>query len=220
MNNRISFDTVQLNLNTPSIQHLCKADKRIAKVISLVGELEYTPHSDGYSFLIHEIIEQMLSIKAGKKIYQRLVALSDDKITPSKIAELSDEQIKSCGISTSKVNYIKILTQAVVSKDLVLSDLTYLSDLEVIKKLTKYKGIGNWTAKMYLIFVLNRQDILPYEDGAFLQAYKWLYKTEDVSPKAIQKKCQKWKPHSSIAARYMYRALDLGLTKEEFHLFK
>ena len=106
------------------------------------------------------------------------------------------------------------------SKDLVLSDLTKLSDLEVIKKLTKYRGIGNWTAKMYLIFVLNRQDILPYEDGAFIQAYKWLYKTDDISPKAVEKKCRKWKHYSSIAARYMYRALDLGFTKDEFHFYK
>lgn len=107
-----------------------------------------------------------------------------------------------------------------MSQDLILSDLAQLSDIEVIKKLTKYRGIGNWTAKMYLIFVLDRQDILPYEDGAFLQAYKWLYKTDDISPKSVEKKCRKWKPYSSVAARYMYRALYLGLTKEEFHLFK
>lgn len=220
MNTQIPSGTVQLNLNTPSIQHICKVDKRIAKVISMVGDLEYVPHSDGYAFLIHEIIEQMLSIKAGKKIYQRLSALCDDIITPTKIVGLSDEQIKSCGTSKSKAEYIKVITQAIVSKDLILPDLTQLSDLEVIKELTKYKGIGNWTAKMYLIFVLDRKDVLPYEDVAFLQVYKWLYKTEDISPKAIQKKCQKWKPYSSIAARYMYRALDLGFTKNEFRLFK
>ena len=186
----------------------------------MIGEIEYLPHKDGYSFLIHEIIEQMLSIKAGKKIFDRLSALCNDRITPEIIAKLSDKQLKSCGTSTAKGEYIKIITQAIVSQDLILSDLAQLSDIEVIKKLTKYRGIGNWTAKMYLIFVLDRQDILPYEDGAFLQAYKWLYKTEDVSRKTIEKKCRKWKPYSSIAARYMYRALDLGLTKEEFHLFK
>jgi DNA-3-methyladenine glycosylase II len=61
---------------------------------------------------------------------------------------------------------------------------------------------------------------LPFEDGAFLQAYKWLYKTDEVSKEAIQKKCKKWKPYSSIASRYMYKALDSGLTKKEFHLYK
>lgn len=204
MNEHISSKMICLNQDMLSIQHLCRVDKRIAKVISMIGGIEYSPHSDGYAFLIHEIIEQMLSIKAGKKIYDRLLSLCDDGITPNNITELSDEQLKACGTSSAKVEYIKIVTQAIVSKELILSDLTQLSDLEVIKELTKYRGIGNWTAKMYLIFVLNRQDILPYEDGAFLQAYKWLYKTDDISPKAVEKKCRKWKPYSSIAARYMY----------------
>ncbi|MCC8014242.1 MAG: hypothetical protein LIO87_03520 [Eubacterium sp.] len=84
----------------------------------------------------------------------------------------------------------------------------------------KILGIGKWTAKMYLIFVLDCPDVLPVEDAAFLQAYKWLYKTEDCSEKSVYKKCKKWKPYSSIAARYLYRALDMGYTKKEFHLFK
>lgn len=89
---------------------------------------------------------------------------------------------------------------------------------EVINELAKLRGIGIWTAKMYLIFVLDRQDILPYEDIAFLQGYKWAYKTNDTSPEAVKKKCKKWRPYSSIAARFYYRALDMGYTKGEFHL--
>ncbi len=73
---------------------------------------------------------------------------------------------------------------------------------------------------MYLIFVLNRQDVLPWEDGAFLQSYRWMYKTEDSSRKAVEQKCRKWKPYLAIAARFLYRALDEGFTKSEFHLFK
>lgn len=73
---------------------------------------------------------------------------------------------------------------------------------------------------MYLIFVLNRMDILPTNDAAFLKAYKWLYKTDDLSDASIRKRCKKWKPYSSIASRYLYRALDGGFTKEEFHLYK
>ena len=95
-----------------------------------------------------------------------------------------------------------------------------MTDDEVMRKLTSIRGIGNWSAKMYLIFALDRKDILPYEDTAFLQAYSWLYKTNDYSPEAVKKRCKKWKPYSSIAARYMYRALDMGLTKREFHLYK
>lgn len=95
-----------------------------------------------------------------------------------------------------------------------------MSDQEIIRELTSIKGIGIWTAKMYLIFVLDRPNVLPYEDGAFLQAYRWAYKTDNLSPDAIKKKCKKWSPYSSIAARYLYRALDTGLTKDEFHLHK
>ena len=73
---------------------------------------------------------------------------------------------------------------------------------------------------MYLIFVLDRQDILPYEDAAFIQSYEWMYKTKDKSMESITRKCKKWKPYSSIAARYLYRALDMGLTKKVFHLHK
>lgn len=217
---KIQSKTITLSYDTASINHLCKVDKRLAKLISQVGTLSYTPYSDGYSFLVHEIIEQMLSIKAGAKIYERLKNLCNGNITPDSIMRLSADQIKNCGTSNTKVQYIQGLTSAVVSGELQLVNLTYMTDKEVINELTKLRGIGNWTAKMYLIFVLNRQNVLPFEDGAFIQVYKWLYKTNDISVSSIEKKCKKWKPYSSIAARYMYRALDLGYTKEEFHLYK
>lgn len=90
----------------------------------------------------------------------------------------------------------------------------------MIYELTRIRGIGTWTAKMYLLFVLQRSDVLPVEDVAFLQGYKRLYRTDDVSKESIIKKCKKWKPYSSIAARYLYRAVDTGLIKSQFHLYK
>lgn len=90
----------------------------------------------------------------------------------------------------------------------------------MIKELTRLRGTVTWSSKMYLIFTLNRMDILPFEDAAFLQTYAGLYKTDNLQPAAIIKKCKKWKPYSSIAARYFYYALDTGLINEEFHLFK
>lgn len=209
-----------LDLNSPPVQYLCKKDKRLAKAISMVGTITYTPHTDGYAFLVHEIIEQMLSIKAGQKIYNRLESLCGGQIIPTVIATLSDLEIRGTGTSNSKVTYIKNMTDAVITGKINLNALQTMSDEEVWEKLTSLRGIGDWTAKMYLIFVLNRPDVLPFEDGAFLQSYKWLYKTDDCSPASIKKRCTKWKPYSSIAARYLYRILDLGYTKEEFHLFK
>lgn len=95
-----------------------------------------------------------------------------------------------------------------------------MSDTDVFNSLTSFKEVGEWTANMYLIFVLNRMDILPTNDAALLQSYGWLYKTTDRSEITIRNKWKKWKPYSSIAFRYLYRALDTGLTKEEFHLHK
>lgn len=208
-------EIIILDNNLPEIQYLCKKDKRLAKVISMVGPITYETHSeDPYEFLIHEVIEQMLSSKAGNKIFSKLVDLCDGKITLSKVNKLSDNQIKSIGTANSKVSFIKSITNAVLNGELDFKSLKEMNDSDVFKYLTSFKGIGKWTANMYLIFVLNRMDILPTNDAAFLQSYEWLYKTTDRSDISIRKKWRKWKPYSSIASRYLYRALDLGLTKE------
>ena len=211
---------ITLDENTPSIQYLCKKDKRFQKVFSMIGSISYELHEDGYSFLIHEIIEQMLSAKAANVIYGRLEQLCGGSVCPDVINTLSDEQIAGVGTSRAKVKAIRSLTQEVENGSIVFSEFEDMPDTEVLHALTRVYGIGTWTAKMYLLFVLDRQDILPFEDVAFLQGYGWAYKTDDYSPAAVRKKCRKWKPYSSIAARYLYQALDRGLTKEEFHLFK
>ena len=195
-------ELITLDNNSPEIQHLCKKDKRLAKVISMIGPITYKTYDDPYEFLIHEIIEQMLSIKVGKVIFSRLVDLCNGKITPSNINKLTDAEIKSIGISQAKVSYIRSITVAVKNKELNFNLIDNMNDAEAIKYLTSFRGIGKWTANMFLIFVLNRKDILPTNDVAFLQSYEWLYKTKDRSEIAIYKKCKKWKPYASIASRY------------------
>lgn len=212
--------TITLDQDTPSIIYLCQKDKRLAKVISMVGPITYSLHQDPYAFLIHEIIEQMLSVKVGKIIYGRLCNLCGGNISVEAISSLSDEEIKSIGTANSKVKFIRSITEVVLKDPSFFDDLNDLPDEEIYRRLISIKGIGPWTAKMYLLFVLNRDDILPYEDVAFLQSFSWAYNTKELSPAAIKKKCRKWKPYSSVAARYMYRALDTGLTKQEFHLYK
>lgn len=158
----------------------------------MVDPIRYETHDENpYEFLVHEIIEQMLSIKAGNKIYSRLVDLCDEKITPSMVNELTDEQIKSIGTSNSKVAYIRSITDAVLNGELDFDSLKRISDTDVFNSLTSFNGVGKWTANMYLIFVLNRMDILPTNDAAFLQSYGWLYKTTDCSETTIQNRCKK-----------------------------
>lgn len=211
---------ITLNTDTPSVQFLCKKDKRLAKVINMVGSITYQLQEDSYQFLVNTIIGQMLSNKVADIMSARLETMSNGRITVDVINQLSDEQLRSIGISNSKVSYIRILTTTIESGEIDFKSLNELSDDDIIKKLTTIRGIGKWSAKMYLIFVLNRQDVLPVEDMAFLQGYGWVYKTNDYSPAAVFAKCKKWRPYSSIAARFLYHALDNGLTKEEFHLFK
>lgn len=214
-------ERIIIKLDSPEVIYLCNRDRRLAKLISMVGEISYEPHDgNSYAFMVHEIIEQMLSVKAGRRIYDRLESLCGGEVTPQKIDGLSDEQIRSTGTSSAKVEYIRNITKA--SYDGIFDDnrLSHLSDSDVIKELTRIRGIGKWTAKMYLMFVLDRPNLLPVEDGAFLQVYRWLYKTNDCSEKSVYKRCKKWSPFSTTASRFFYRALDAGLTKKEFHLFK
>lgn len=212
---------IKLDTNSPSVNYLRNKDKRLAKVIDMVGPISYVSHEeDVYSFFIHEIIEQMLSIKAGLAIFSRLEDLCDGRITPESINSLTDEEIRGIGTSSSKVRCIREITNAVINGVLDFESLGSLTDEEVIDCLTQFYGIGTWTAKMFLIFVLNRPDVLPFEDGAFLQTYRWVYKTDICDKESVSNKCKKWKPYSSIAARYFYKALDAGMTEEEFHLFK
>lgn len=209
-------EQVIIKMNSKPIKHLLNVDDKLASLIIKIGNLTYVPHDDNsYGFLVHEILEQMLSTKAARKIHERLQKLCNGNITPERINSMTDEQIKSIGTSFQKVRYIRNLTNAVIDRTIIFDSLMSLSDEEAIKALTKIQGIGNWTAKMYLIFVLNRPDVLPFEDGAFLQSYKWLYNTDDVSKESIIRKCECWKPYSSIASRYMYIALDSGMTKKQ-----
>lgn len=210
---------VVLDDHVESVRYLANKDKRLAKVMRMVGPITYETHDDPFPFLVHEIIEQMLSVKAGAKIYGRLEEMCNGKITPEAIHDLSVEQIRGIGTSSAKARYIHAASDAILEENLRFSDLELMSDQNVIKSLTKLPGIGMWTAKMYLIFVLDRQDVLPFEDVAFLQSYQWLYKTDDRSPEAVKKRCKKWRPYSSVAARYLYRALDSGITRVEFHLY-
>ena len=214
-------EIITLDKDAPSIQHLCKRCKRLKKVIQTIGPISYAPHrEDAYAHLIYSIIGQMLSNKVADVICERMLALCGGNLSPETVSQLTYDQIRGIGISNAKTGFIRDVTDKVISGDLCFNRFPEMNDNEIIKELTSIKGIGSWTAKMYLIFVLDRQDVLPFEDGAFLQAYKWAYETDDLSPKAIQEKCKKWHPYSSIAARYLYRALDMGLTKEAFRSLK
>lgn len=210
---------MKIQLDDNRITYLSENDERLKTVIHSIGSIEVKEHLDGYKFLVCEIVEQMLSNKVADKMISRLKDLCEDALTPEIISTIPFEHLKSIGISTAKVQYIYALTDVIKNEPGFLMKLSNMNDTEVINTLKTVRGIGDWTAKMYLLFVLQRDDVLPYEDGAFLQSYRWLYETNDVSRTSIIEKCKKWSPYSSIAARYMYRVLDKGYTKITYKNF-
>jgi DNA-3-methyladenine glycosylase II len=192
-------------MHEQAIQHFKYADPILDYVIGKVGALDYTPESDGFAFLVQVIIGQMLSAKAADTIHSRLLAKVDGTVTPTAVAMLEEDSLRSLGIARRKAQTILALAQQLIQDPQVLDDLASLDDRQCLACLCRYKGIGPWTAKMYLIFVLDRPDVLPLEDGAFLQAYRFLYGDADIETRASV-----WKPYRSLAARYLYRFLDLG----------
>lgn len=197
-----------------AIKHLKNVDIRLSKLIDSLGILELKPADcDSFHFLIREIIGQMISVRIRKIIYNRLLNLCKGHITPEVIANLSEFEIKSIGVSLKKACYMKWLAENVINKKIDFDKISALNDTEAINELKKINGIGIWTAKMYLIFYLNRKDILPKEDKAFMQGFKWLYNEISINERVLNEICNRWKPYSSVAALYMYSALDSGLTK-------
>lgn len=204
---------ITYKMESLEIRALCEADSKLALLIRHIGDLSYYLHRDSFTFFVDTIIGQMLSNKASDAIASRLHGLCGGELSVSAVLKLDISTIKSIGLSLFKSEYILNLAALIKNNSGLFSGLWDMPDSEVISHLTSIRGIGPWSAKMYLIFFLGRLDVLPFEDGAFLQAYKWLYDTNDLKPATIRKVCAPWSPYASLAARYLYRALDEGLTK-------
>lgn len=204
-------EKIYISVSDPEVQYLKQADPVLSRVIALVGDITCNIHDNPEQFLIETIVGQMLSNKAARKINDRMCDLCHGIPTASVIETLSREQLRSVGISYQKVDYIKTFAAYIADHPYFLDSLTEMDNDDVIRTLVSMKGIGTWTAKMYLLFVLRRDDVIPFEDGAFMQAFRWCYgKSSKAEVLAI---AQKWLPYASTAARFLYRALDYGYTK-------
>ncbi|MCK9524587.1 MAG: DNA-3-methyladenine glycosylase 2 family protein [Limnochordia bacterium] len=195
------------------IQFLSSNDERISSVISLIGTLAYRIHNNHYSFMVKTIIGQSLSSKVADILVNRVEILCKGCVTPQAMKNIDKSHLYSAGLSTAKIKYIEAFSDAVIESPDYFMLLKNLSDQEIIDSLIKIHGIGSWSAKMFLIFALDRKNVLPYEDGAFIKAYSWLYNSNKLDFKSVEANCAKWRPYSSIATRYMYKLLDYGYTK-------
>jgi DNA-3-methyladenine glycosylase II len=170
--------------------------------------MEYS--SPEFSSLAEAILYQQLNGRAAATIYKRFTALAGDPPTPEGILKLRDEQLRGAGLSKQKSAYLKDLAAKTASGLLDFSTLEELSDEEVIQHLTQVKGIGVWTAHMFLMFSLRRPNVLPTGDYGVQMALKKHYRKRKLpKPKDMEKIARVWEPYRSVACWYMWRSLDI-----------
>jgi DNA-3-methyladenine glycosylase II len=193
-----------------AVNHLKKCDPAMRSIIERVGpfRMEYGPPE--FHSLAESILYQQLNGKAAATIFKRFTDLAGEPLTPEGILKLSDEQLRGVGLSKQKSAYLKDLSEKTAAGLLDFSRLPEWSDAEVIKHLTQVKGVGVWTAHMFLMFMLRRPDILPTGDYGIQAAIKKHYKKRQwPKPHIIEKIAKPWVPYRSIACWYLWRSLDI-----------
>src|SRR5581483_718956 len=192
-----------------AVNHLKRCDPVLRAIIERVGpcRIEYGPAE--FASVAEAIVYQQLNGKAAATIFNRFADLAGRPLTAAGILKLTDEQMRSVGLSKQKSAYLKDLAEKTASGLLDFSRLSQLADEEVIKHLTQVKGIGVWTAHMFLIFSLRRPNVLPIGDYGVQMAVKKHYRKRNLpKPKDMEKIAKAWEPYRSVACWYMWRSLD------------
>ena len=186
--------------------HLIKADPILAKIIREIGPCRLKRQKGGFAHLAQAIINQQLSKNAADAIMKRLLALVGNKhLTAESLRAMPDKALRSAGVSARKISYLRNLANKVLTGQLDFHRLPRLSDEEVIAELTQVKGIGRWTAEMYLIFVLGRPDVLPLDDNALRSAMTQYYSLKaDRDSQEFVVLAEKWRPFRAVACWYLW----------------
>jgi len=186
-----------------------KKDPKLAKIIDVIGEFQIRTSRNHYQSLIEAIITQQLAGSAAKAISKRFRSLYGKKFPkPADVLKTSDSKLRKTGLSGMKVKYIKELSRNIESKKLKLRSLSKLSDDEVVEQLTETKGIGRWTAEMFLMFSLGRMDVLPVGDLGLKKAVQLLNSASELpTADEIEKIAEKWRPYRTIATWYLWKSL-------------
>lgn len=193
--------------HTTAEVQLSTLDPLMGKLIEHNGSLAYEPREDYFASLAESIIGQQISVKAAAKIMERFKATTH--MNPDRAASLSEEEARTIGLSGQKYRYIRDLAEHFVKDSLVFNHLNTLSDNEVITELTKVKGIGVWTAQMFLMFTLVRPDVFAPDDRGLQLAIKKLYNLDDVPPRSeLEVIATQWSPYRTTASWHLWRLLD------------
>jgi DNA-3-methyladenine glycosylase II len=188
-------------------RHLRGRDPRLAQLMKQVGPCKLRPGSEPFPSLARAIVAQMISTKAAKAISERLeMALSPRGLTPAAVKKASEEKLRGVGLSRNKVLALKDLAERSTNGQLPLDRLAEFDDEDAIASLTAVRGIGRWTAEMFLIFSLGRLDVLPVDDFGLRAGVRDLYQLPELPGRAaLRTQGETWRPYRSIATWYFWR---------------
>lgn len=192
-------------------RELSRADSDLAALIRRVGPCHLGPvEADGFSSLARSIVHQQVSVAAGRTIFSRLAALvGPGDLEPERVLALSPQALREAGVSRQKGSYLQDLARLIVEGALPLKRLSHLDDEAVIEALTKVKGVGRWSAQMFLLFQLRRLDVFPAGDLGFLRGIERLYGLRARPSKGrLETLRKRWSPYASVASWYCWRALE------------
>lgn len=194
-----------------AILHISKVDLLMAEIIKKAGPLSWEQDESYFFSLTSSIVGQQLSVKAARTIWQRFeILLKGGKVTPENILALSDQSIRDVGVSWQKISYIKDLAQKTLESGILFEQFDIMTDEEIITELVKVKGIGRWTAEMFLMFRMQRPDVFSYGDLGLRRGLQKVYQlkvepTEELAEEIVKK----WSPFKTIGSRYLWKSLEL-----------
>lgn len=210
--------SLHYDIDNEKVKHLINTDEKLGKLICYINKTELILEEDGFKCIVKYIIGQQISDKVRETIWQRVCSALKNEVTPEKIIEINDNELRKVGLSERKINYIKILASAVISEDINFYDFKKLTNEEIIKKLTALKGIGQWTAEMYLIFSLGRENVFSKGDGTIRRTIQWMYDLEKLpSPEILIKYFSSWTQYATIVSSYLWKSIELGLVRKPFN---
>lgn len=193
---------------SPIAEKLMHQDPALIPLLSKPHEITVLLEENPFVFLVETIIGQQLSTKAADAIRQRLHERLNNQITPEQILELSIDELRTLGVSGPKINYMQSLARMVINEEIDFKTFLNLKDEEVIHELIKIKGVGVWTAQMYLLFVLNRPDVFSSGDLGLRESLKKLLNKPDMTLKEVEKHSLKWQPYRTFVSHFLWHHWD------------
>ena len=196
--------------------NLLKRDKKLSVLINEFGTPDYNLRQDYFQSLLRSIVFQQLSGKAAQTIYERFVNLipKNSNLCPNEVLKLDKDKMRQAGLSFQKIDYVRNLADYFENNSFYKKDVERMTDEEISKELIQIKGIGQWTVDMFLMFTLNRADILPYKDLGIQKGIMKILNMKNLPSKKEMENCsRKWRPYRTIACWYLWKMADDKFTQ-------